>query len=79
MRGALLAPAVAAVLLLPTACSKPAEPNVDAATAQKQATERAKQGPFGTQVKALETAKGMGDDLNKKAQDEVENAEKAAK
>ncbi len=80
MTRALLAPAVTAlVLLLPAACSKPEEPKVDAATEQKQALERAKQGPFGTQVKAYETAKGLGDDVNKKVQDEVENAEKAAK
>jgi hypothetical protein len=38
--------------------------------------ERAKQGPYGTQLKALENAKGMQADLNKKAQDEVERAEK---
>ncbi len=77
MKSALLAAACAALLL--GACSKTDAPKADAATEQKQATERAEKGPFGTQVKAYETAKGMGDELNKKAQAEVENAEKAAK
>lgn len=71
--------AVAALLALIAACAKKEEPKVDAATEQKQALERAKQGPYGSQMKALETAKGLGDEMNKKAQEEVENAEKAVK
>jgi CheY-like chemotaxis protein len=75
----LVVTAVAAALALIAACAKKEEPKVDAATEQKQALERAKQGPFGSQMKALDTSKGLGDEMNKKAQEEVENAEKAAK
>ena len=79
MKHVFVVTAVAAALALISACSKKEEPKVDAATEQKQALERAKQGPYGSQMKALETAKGLGDEMNKKAQEEVENAEKAAK
>ena len=72
------AAAVLAVAAL-AACSKPEAPKVDAATERAQATERAKQGPMGTQVKALEDAKGMQEDLNKKAQESVDKIEKDAK
>ena len=60
-------------------CGKPATPKVDAATERAEATERAKKDAFGAQVKALETAKGLEADINKKAQDSVDNAEKNAK
>jgi hypothetical protein len=74
-RGAALACGLAAAVAL-GACGKSEAPaKVDAAAEQKAATERAKQGPFGAQVKALETAKGMGDDLNKKAQEEVDRVD----
>ncbi len=79
MKHVLVVTAVAAALALIAACAKKEEPKVDAATEQKQALERAKQGPFGSQMKALDTSKGLGDEMNKKAQEEVENAEKAAK
>ena len=59
-------------------CGKEA-PKVDAATEQKEALERSKQGAFGTQVKALEAAKGMEADLNKKAQESIDKAEQGAK
>ena len=72
-----LAAALAAALL--AGCGKPETPKVDAATERAQATERAKQDAYGTQVKALENAKSMGADMNKKAQDAVDNAEKNAK
>jgi len=58
---------------------KKEEPKVDAATEQREALERSKQGAFGTQVKALEQAKGMEADLNKKAQESIEKAEQDAK
>ena len=73
--------AAAAVLALGAlaACSKSEAPKVDPAAERAQATERAKQGPMGAQVKALEDAKGMQDDLNKKAQESVDKIEKDAK
>ncbi len=72
--------AAAGLALALAACGgKPKEPKVDAAAERQQATERAREGPFGTQVKALETAKGLGADLNQKAIDEVDRAERGAK
>jgi len=52
---------------------------VDAATERREATERAKKGAFGTQVKALEQAKGLEADINKKAQESIDKAEQGAK
>ena len=58
-----------AVLVLP-GCGRPEAPAADAAKERAQATERAKQRDFGgAEVKALEDAKKMGDDINKKAQE----------
>ncbi|MGE0358140.1 MAG: hypothetical protein AB7P08_14645 [Burkholderiales bacterium] len=73
---------LAATLLLAIAaggCGKKETPAVDAATEQKEALERAKQGAFGTQVKALEDAKTLGADLDRKAREAVEKAEQDAK
>lgn len=70
--------AVVAVVLL-AGCSKPKEPKVDAATERSEATERAKQGPYGTQVQALEKAKGMEADLNRKAESSQETVDKMSK
>ena len=72
-----VAAALAALLL--AGCGKPEAPKVDAATERAQATERAKQDAFGTQVQALEKAKAMEADLNKKAQERVEKAEQPTK
>jgi len=71
--------ALAFAALAAASCGKAKEPTVDAATERAQALERAKQGPYGSQVKALESAKGMEADLNKKVQESVERAEKDAK
>lgn len=58
-------------------CSKPPAPKVDAAKEQADATARAKERAYGGDaVKALEQAKQMQDDLNKKALESVEKAEK---
>jgi hypothetical protein len=66
-----------AALLLLAACGKQESPPAqDPAAERAAATERAKQGPFGADVKALEKAKGMGADLNKKAEDNLEKADK---
>ena len=73
---ALLVVAAGAVLAL-GGCSKPPAPKVDAAKEQADATARAKERAYGGDaVKALETAKGLEADLNKKAQEAVEKAEK---
>jgi hypothetical protein len=71
-------PVIALVAVLAGACGKEA-PKVDAAAERKEALDRAKQGPFGTLVQAVETAKGMEADLNKKATDMIDKAEQGAK
>ena len=71
--------AIALAAIAIAACGKPATPKVDAATERAEATERAKKDVFGAQVKAVEDAKGLQADINKKAQDSVDNAEKNAK
>lgn len=58
------------------ACGKSESPSVDPAAERAAATERAKQGPFGTDMKALENAKNLGADLNRKAEDNLEKADK---
>jgi hypothetical protein len=77
-RGAALAAALAAALLV-SACNKEKTPKVDDAAERAAALERSKKAAFGTQVNALETAKGIEADVNKKAADAVDNAEKDAK
>lgn len=67
-RAGVLAAMVAS--LLAAGCGKKAEePKVDAAAEKAAATERAKQRAYGgTEVKALENAQKIGDDMNKKAE-----------
>jgi outer membrane murein-binding lipoprotein Lpp len=72
-----MAAALAALAI--AGCGKPATPKVDAATERAEATERAKKDAFGTQVQALEKANGLEADINKKARDSVDNAEKIPK
>ena len=72
--------AALAALLAAAACGPKAEaPKADAAAERAAATERAKQGPMGAQVQAVETAKAMEADVNKKAQEQVDKIEKDAK
>ncbi|HSN19764.1 MAG TPA: hypothetical protein VLS49_03755 [Usitatibacter sp.] len=78
-RGAALACALATAALLAAACSRHEEPAADAAAEQKAAGERARQGPFGGDLKALDKAKGLAADLNKKAEDEQEQVDRAQK
>ena len=59
-------------------CGKEA-PKADAATERKEALERSKEGAFGTQVKALEAAKGLEADLDKKAREAIDKAEQGTK
>ncbi|MCM2327901.1 MAG: hypothetical protein NDI88_08440 [Lysobacter sp.] len=71
--------AIALAALVAAGCGKKEEARVDAATGQKEALERAKTGAFGTQVNALENAKGVQADFDRKAQEAVEKAEQGAK
>ncbi|MEO5677787.1 MAG: hypothetical protein ABIQ84_09575 [Usitatibacter sp.] len=67
--------AAAALLgvLLVTGCGKPETPKVDVAAEKAAATERAKERAYGgAGVKALEDAKKLGDDINSKAQKNVD-------
>jgi major membrane immunogen (membrane-anchored lipoprotein) len=68
---------VAATLI--AACGQSKAPNVDAAAERREATERAKQGPYGTQMKSLDAARDIEADINKKAQEQVDRIEKDAK
>ena len=72
-----LAVALAAMTLGVAACSK--APKVDKEAERAAALERSKKAAFGTQVNALETAKGIEADVNQKAQSSVDNIEKDAK
>jgi hypothetical protein len=60
-------------------CGKADAPKVDAASERAQATERAKKDAFGTQVQAHEKAKELGADMNKKAQEGLDAADKMSK
>ena len=68
----------AAFTLLAACGSKTEAPQVDAAKQREDALEQARKGVFGTQVKALDTAKGLQEELNKKALESVDKAEKDA-
>jgi hypothetical protein len=68
---------LAAALPLVAACGKSeAPPAADPAAERAAAMKRAEQGPYGTQLKGLDNAKNMQADLNKKAEDNIEKAEK---
>jgi hypothetical protein len=79
-RAAALA-ALAATLAALSGCGKSEPPKTteDAAAERAAATERAKHGPMGAQLKALEDAKNMGADLNRKAGEEQEQVDRAQK
>jgi hypothetical protein len=70
---------VALLAVALVACGKPPEPKVDAAAARAAATERSKQDVFGAQVKAMEGAKGVGADLDRKAQANLDKADAMSK
>ena len=72
-----LALALAAAAL--AGCGQAKQPKVDAATEQREALERARKGPYGTQVQALDKAKALEEDINRKAQESVDRIEKDAK
>ena len=79
VRGVPLVMTLAAVLALAGACGESKKPKVDDAAERQAATERTKKGAFGDQVKALETAKAIEADVNRKAQESVDKIEKDAK
>jgi len=79
MRNARLVALLCAAALLAAACSKKEAPKVDAEAERAAALERARHDTFGTQVQALDKAKALGADVNQKAQESVDNAEKDAK
>jgi hypothetical protein len=79
MRRAAGTAALLAAVVLAGCGKEPPAPKADAAKERAEALERAKQGAFGTSVQALEAAKGLGADLNQKALDAVDKAEKDAK
>ena len=65
--------------LFAAGCGDSKRPKVDSAAEQAAALERARQGPYGTQVKSLDTARALEADINKKAQEQVDKIEKDAK
>ena len=74
-----IAVALAVAASLVAGCGESKKPKVDAATEQREALERAKKGPYGSQVQSLETAKKLEEDINKKASESVDKIEKDAK
>ena len=77
--GRRLAAAALASALALAGCGKPPEPKVDAAIERAEATERARRDAFGAQVQALEGAKALQSDLNRKAQESVDKIESTAR
>jgi hypothetical protein len=76
---AVIAAALAAAAVLASGCSKEEAPKVDPATERQQAHDRAAKDVFGTQVQAVDKAKEMQDDLNKKAQENLDKADAMSK
>ena len=74
-----VAATLAAAAVFAAACSKTEAPPVDAKTEQAEANKRASEDVFGTQVKALDNAKALPDDINKKAQDNLDKADAMSK
>jgi hypothetical protein len=70
---------LAAWVALTAACGESKQAKVDAAAEREAATARAKKGPYGDQMKALDTAKAIEADVNRKAQESVDKIEKDAK
>ena len=74
-----LAAALAAASILAGACGKSEAPPVDPATERAEANKRARQDVFGAQVKAIDDAKKLPDDINKKAQDNLDKVDSMSK
>ncbi len=76
MSAARAAAALALALPLVAACGKSEAPPADPAAERAAATKRAEEGPYGAQMKALDKAKNLGADINKKVEDNLEKADK---
>ena len=70
---------LALVAAVAAGCGKPETPKVDAAAERAAATERAKKDAFGAQVTAHEKAQGVAADVNRKAQEGLDAADKMSK
>lgn len=82
MSRALALPMLLAGGLVLGACHKAEEPTVDAATAKAQAKqeqeaarERARHGPMGTEVQAIDKANALGQQMNDMAAKNLEKAD----
>lgn len=66
------------VVALPllAACGRSEAPPTDPAAERAAATKRAEEGPYGAQMKALDKAKNLQADINKKAEGNLEKADK---
>ena len=78
-RGRFGAAALAAAAVFAASCGKTEAPKVDAATERAEANKRARQDVFGAQVKAVDDAKNMQQDLNKKVQENADKADSRSK
>ena len=78
-RFACVAAALAAAAIFAGGCGKAEAPKVDAKTEQAEANKRAREDVFGAKVKAHDSAKALSEDLNKKAQDNLEKADSLSK
>lgn len=78
-RARIVLAAALAALAVASCSKKPVTEDSDPAAEQKAASERARQGPYGTQLKAMDKAKELQADLNKKAQEEGERADAMSK
>lgn len=76
-RPGVLAAALAVAAL--AGCGKSESPNASAPADRAAATERAKKGAFGPSVTANEMAKEIGANVNRKAQEGLETADKMSK
>ena len=74
-----LAAALAVAALLAGGCSKSEAPQVDAAKERQEAHDRARKDAFGAQVKAIDDAKALPEDINRKAQENIDKMDKDAK
>ena len=74
-----VAVALALAAALVAGCGEAKKPKVDAATEQREAMDRARKGPYGTQIQSLDKAKALEEDVNKKASEQVDKIEKDAK
>ena len=71
--------ALALAATLVAGCGESKKPAVDSATEQREAMDRARKGPYGSQIQSLDKAKALEADINKKASEQVDNIEKDAK